>query len=119
MKKCPKCGSQNKDLAAKCWHCEMSFPEVENSQEQRPQGEEKHRITKCPDCGGVVSVRAATCPHCGAPVREYEPLKVEVVSAPKQEQHPLRQRSVYIFGCSGKCGTVSGGMRSVQLRKVA
>ena len=22
-------------------------------------------------------------------------------------------------GCSGKCGTVSGGMRSVQLRKVA
>ena len=23
------------------------------------------------------------------------------------------------LGCSGKCGTVSGGMRSVQLRKVA
>ena len=25
----------------------------------------------------------------------------------------------YYYGCSGKCGTVSGGMRSVQLRKVA
>ena len=25
----------------------------------------------------------------------------------------------HIFGCSGKCGTVSGGMRSGWLRKVA
>lgn len=58
--KCPQCGKNISDKAAKCPNCGYVINRGNNSVHQN--------LIRCTDCGALINSNSATCPNCGGPI---------------------------------------------------